>query len=212
MNLKFSNLGWIVAAGLAGIMVAGGFQTPTQKVAGADLDKIVQSSDFWKASEATFNDYAKKRDDVLQYINSNGVMTGEQLNQIVELSLKDEPTAQDKAALERTKADVTAQEKRREELLIKQTSLTVEERTLMTEFQHRADANSRSLEQLAQKLSTDVQAKRTSIMNDATERARKAVQTVGKAQGCTVVFSSGAAPYAAIDITPDAISAMNAQK
>ena len=212
MNLKFSNFGWVVSAGLAGIMLAGGFQTPTVKVAGADLDKIVQSSDFWKSSEASFNEYAKKRDDLLQYINSNGVMTDEQLHQIEDLALKDQPTAQDAAELNRVKADVTAQEKRREELTIKQTPLTVEERSLMENFRQRAESNSRSLEQLAQKLSQDVQAKRTSIMNDATDRARKAVQTVGKAQGCTVVYSSGAAPYAATDITADAITAMNAQK
>jgi Skp family chaperone for outer membrane proteins len=212
MNLNTSNLGWIVAAGLAGIMIAGGFQTPTQKVAGADLDKVVQASDFWKANEATFNDYEKKRYDVLQYINANGVMTGDQLNEIVNMSLKDNATPQEKAELERTKADVTAQEKRREEILVKQTPLTAEERTLLDTFRQRADANSRTLDQLASKLSQDVQTKRTSIMNDAMDRARQAVQTVGKAQGCTVIYSSSSAPYTATDLTTDAISAMNAQK
>jgi Skp family chaperone for outer membrane proteins len=212
LDFKFTNLGWLVAAGLGGLMLAGGFQAPTEKFAMADVDKIVQSSDYWKSTEETFNEYAKKRDDLLQYINSNGVMTSDQLNQIVDLSLKDQPTAQDKASLDRIKADVTAQEKHREELLVKTTPLTPEERTSMEQFRQRTEENAAALEKLAQKLQQDVQIKRNSLMNDAAERAKKAIQTVGKAQGYTLVFTSNTAPYAANDITSDATTAMNAQK
>jgi Skp family chaperone for outer membrane proteins len=139
-------------------------------------------------------------------------MTSDQLNQIVDLSLKDQPTAQDKASLDRIKADVTAQEKHREELLVKTTPLTPEERTSMEQFRQRTEENAAALEKLAQKLQQDVQIKRNSLMNDAAERAKKAIQTVGKAQGYTLVFTSNTAPYAANDITSDATTAMNAQK
>ena len=42
------------------------------------------------------------------------------------------------------------------------------------------------------------------------EKARGAIQTVAKAQGYTVVFEVGIAPYGANDITQPSLQAMNA--
>ncbi len=212
MNNKFSNLGWIVAACMAGVMIAGGFQGASPKFATADMDQIVQKSDFWKASEATFNDYSTRRSQLLQYIDRNGVMEEDQLKQLVDLSTKDEPSTQDKAALEKVKSDVTAEETKREGLAVKTTALTTDETNLMRHYQQRDDANRQNLEILQHRFNDEISVKHQNIMNDAIDRAKKAIQTVGKAQGYTVVYSTAAAPYAANDITADATTAMNAEK
>ena len=44
------------------------------------------------------------------------------------------------------------------------------------------------------------------------EKARAAIQDVSKAQGYTIVFEVGIAPYGANDITDAALKAMNAKK
>lgn len=212
MNNKFSNLGWIVAACLAGIMIAGGFQGATPKFATADMDQIVQKSDYWKVSEASFKDYSDKRSALLQYIDRNGVMEEDQLKQLVDLTAKDDPTPAEKAQLEKVKSDVTAEEQKREALAVKSTPLTTDETNLMRHYQQRAEANTTSLQVLEHRFNDEISAKHQSIMNEAIDRAKKAIQTVGKAQGYTVVFTAAAAPYAANDVTADATTAMNAQK
>ena len=44
------------------------------------------------------------------------------------------------------------------------------------------------------------------------DRARAALTEVGKAQGFTVIFEVGVAPYGANDLTDAALKAMNAKK
>ncbi|HEY3781444.1 MAG TPA: OmpH family outer membrane protein [Fimbriimonadaceae bacterium] len=211
MKINVSNLGWIIAVGLAAIMLGSGFQSPTLKVGTADLEKVMSSSDYWISNESTYNDYVKKRSDFLQFFNQNRMMTTSEVTKMKELSLADNPTAQQKSDLDKLKSQVTDEQKSEQELGLK-SNLTPDERAKLTEFNSRETANGQDLQNLNQQFTQDISDKKASIISAAMDKAKLAVQTVGRAQGFTVVLSTAAAPYSANDITTDAIKSMNAQK
>jgi Skp family chaperone for outer membrane proteins len=210
-KVKISQLGWVAAIAMAGVMIGSGFQGATQKIGVADLPKIVEGSDFYKQNEVTYNDFVAKRRTVLDFFNTYKVLTTEQTNRIQELSLKDNPTPQEKAELDRIKQDVVAQDKRSKELTIKP-SPTPEEVTVLQDFAHRTQAMGQTFDQLQQTYQGDIQQKRDQIQQAAADKARDAIRQVGKDQAFTVIMSSAAAPYAANDVTDAAIKAMNAAK
>lgn len=212
VKINASNLGWVVAAGLACFMVGSGFQSPTLKIGIADVDKVMSGSDYWKTNEASFNTFTKERGDLLIYVKQNAMMSSDEAAKVKELSLLDNPTAQQKAELDRLKADITDEQKRKDELSIK-ASLTPEERTLLSTYATREQTNTnQTLPEWDQQFTQEIQQKRTDILTAATDKAKTAVQSVGRAQGYTIIFSAAAAPYAANDITDDALKSMNAQK
>jgi Skp family chaperone for outer membrane proteins len=211
VKINVSNLGWIIAVGLAAIMLGSGFQSPTLKVGTADLEKVMSSSDYWISNESTYNDYVKKRSDFLQFFNQNRMMTTSEVTKMKELSLADNPTAQQKSDLDKLKSQVTDEQKSEQELGLK-SNLTPDERAKLTEFNSRETANGQDLQNLNQQFTQDISDKKASIISAAMDKAKLAVQTVGRAQGFTVVLSTAAAPYSANDITTDAIKSMNAQK
>lgn len=208
-KIKFSQLGWVVALAMAAFMAASGFQAPTEKMGVADLQKIVEGSDFYHQSENSYNAFYQKRKDLVDYFKQYPVMTSDQINRYKELSLKDTLTPQESAELERIKADVKEQDARNKELQLK-ANPTPEERTLLQDFAHRQDMMNTALDGMNQDFANDLQQKKDQIMSNALDKARAAVQTTGKAQGYTIVFSSGAAIYAANDITQDSLKTMNA--
>ena len=200
-----------MAIAMAGVMVGSGFQGTTQKIGVADLPKIVEGSDYYKQSEVTYNDFVAKRRSVLEFFNNYKVLTTDQTNRIQELSIKDNPSTQEKAELERIKSDVQAQDKRYKELTIKP-SPTAEERTVLEDFAHRTQAMAETFDHVNQQYQADIQQKREQIQEAAADKARDAIRQVGKDQAYTVIMSSAAAPYAANDVTDAAIKAMNAAK
>ena len=210
IKINFSQLGWVVAVGLAAVMVSSGFQAPTDKFAVADLQKIVESSDFYKSNETTYNAYVQKRKDLIDYLNQYPVITSDQVTRMKDLSLKEDVTSQEKAELERIKADAKEQDARNKELVIK-ANPTPEERTLLQEFARRNATMGDLLSKMNQDFVNDIQAKKEQIMATALDKAREAVKRTGKAQGYTVIYSTAAAVYAANDLTDDAIKAMNAK-
>src|SRR3954447_26453289 len=113
MTFKIEHLGWVVAAALAGILIAGGFQTPTLKFGIADLGKVAEGSDYYKQSQATFDDYVNRRKGVLEFYNTYGVVTSDEAKRIRELSLKTDINAQEKAELDRLKQQVIADDSRK---------------------------------------------------------------------------------------------------
>jgi len=211
-KINTSNLGWLVAAVLAGVIFGGGFQSSTEKFGVADLAKVAQDSDYYVSNSKMFDHMVDIRRGLLDFFNNYKVLTSVQVKRIQELTIKDDQiTASEKAELERIKSDGIAQDKRYKELTIK-ANPTPEERTLMEDFTHRAQAMDQTLEQLRGQFDAEVQTQRDKIQTTALERARDAVRDLGKSQGYTVIMSAVAAPYGANDITDAALKAMNAKK
>ena len=210
MNIdKFSQIGWVAAAALIGIAAASGFQDNTVKIAVVDIAKVVEQSTLGKANQDAFSKMKKNREELLQFIDDNRVLTNEQAQDLRTLWLKDTPTPEEKTRLDRIKADVVASAKKWTELGSKPT-LTAEDRALLDEFAKRGQ----NMELVARRWYTDF----TNEMQNwadkqkasSIERARTAIQTVSKAQGYTIVFEVGIAPYGANDLTQPSLQAMNA--
>jgi Skp family chaperone for outer membrane proteins len=93
MNIdKFSQIGWVAAAALIGIAAASGFQDNTVKIAVVDIAKVVEQSTLGKANQDAFSKMKKNREELLQFIDDNRVLTNEQAQDLRTLWLKDTPT------------------------------------------------------------------------------------------------------------------------
>ena len=134
---KFAWTGWVVAAGLAGVMFGSGFQTPSLKLGVVDLNAVIDKSDAGKAGKKSFEDMKATREGLLEFIDQYRILTIEQANRLRELMLKMEKTKPEEAELDRLKADIVATSKRSAELATKP-NYTPEERTLVEEYSRRS--------------------------------------------------------------------------
>lgn len=204
-------LGWLAAAGLAGILLAGGFQPAADKFAMVDISQVIEKSEYGKANQNTFNDMKAARESLLEFIDANRVLTIDQAKQLKDLSLKDKPTAADKAALEKLKADIKA-EKDKSEQLAQKANPTDEEKALIREYGNRATNADGMARQLYQGFSQEMQKWWDDQKAVSIDRARAAIADAAKAQGYTVVYEVGVVPYCSNDLTDAALKAMNAKK
>lgn len=212
MNQHFlQKTGWVVAAALAGIMLGSGFQGGTEKTGVVDIAKVVEASDFGKQNQQTFATMKAAREGVLEFIDQYRVLTNEQAQRIRDLSLKDTLKPDEKAELERVKADVILADKKSKEYSTK-TNLTPEERVLIQEYA----ARSQNMADVAQRWYSQFMSELESWTNKqklaSIDRARAAINEVAKAQGYTIIFEVGVAPYGANEISDATLKAMNAKK
>jgi len=212
MNSRFSKLGWVVAAATIGILSAVGFQDSTTKIGVVDITKVVESSDFGKTNQDTFKAMKDAREGVLAFIDQYRVLSVDQATKIKNLSIKDTPlTAGEKAELDKAKADVIAAADKNRALGLKQ-PLTEEERKLLEEFARNAANMENTANQWLRQFTVELENWVNSRKLESLNRARAAVTEVAKAQGYSVVFESGIAPYGANDLSDAALKAMNAKK
>lgn len=195
-----------------GIFAAIGFQDATNKLGIVDISKVVEDSDFGKSNQTTFNQMKTAREGVLEFMDTYRVLTVEQATRFRDLSIKPTPTAEEKAELDRIKAEVIAADRKNKELSVKTTGLTAEDRALIEEYSKRSNniemMAGRWLREFTNELQTWADRQKVTSL----ERARTAVHEVAKAGGFTLVFEVGIAPYGANDLTDAALKAMNAKK
>lgn len=212
MQLKnMGMLGWLAAAGMAAFVVSSGFQTESAKFGVVDIAAVVERSEFGKGSQTTFTQMKASREGVLEFVDTYRVLTTEQAQRFRDLSIKPAATTEEKAELERIKADVIAADKKSKELSTK-ANLTPEERTLMQEYANRSASMEATAQRWFREFTSDLQSWGDKQKLASIERARAAVQEVAKAQGFTLVMEVSVAPYGANDLTESALQAMNAKK
>lgn len=208
---NLNKLGWVVAAAMVGVFAASGFQDAQTKIGVVDITKVVENSDFGKANQATFAQMKSAREGVLEFIDTYRVLTTEQATRIKDLSLKPTPTADEKAELERIKAEVIAADKKNKELSVKP-NLTPEDRALIQDYANRANNMENQAQRWLREFTQELQAWADRQKMASLDRARQALSEVGKAQGFNVVFEVGVAPYGANDLSDATLKAMNAKK
>lgn len=196
---------------MAGAMAGLGFQGGSEKSAVVDVQKVVEQSEFGKQNQVTFNEMKTGREAVLEFIDTYRVLTADQAQKIRDLSLKVGITAPEKAELERVKADVIAADKKSKELSQK-SNLTPEERTLIEDYARRSQAMEATAQRWFREFTTEMQTWADKQKLASVDKARVAIQEVGKAGAYSIVFEVGVAPYGANDITDSALKAMNAKK
>lgn len=211
MEKKFGFLGWMVAAVMGGMMLGTGFQAADVKIGVVDIASVVERSALGKKNQSDFQAMKAAREGVLEFIDDHRVLTNEQALKFRDLSVKMGRNTAENAELEKLKADIIASDKNAKALSVK-TNITPEERTLMQEYAQRAQ----NMEQLAQRwyreFTTEMQSWADKQKSDSLEKARKAIQSIGKQQGYSVVFESGVAPYGANDISDAALKALDDAK
>lgn len=210
-NFRFLQLGWVLAMALVGVLLAGGWQGTTEKTGVVDISKVVELSQFGKQNQESFTQMRVAREGLLEFIDTNRVLTPEQAQQIKDLTLKVNGTAEEKALLDRLKADVIAASKKWAELATKP-NLTPEERTLIEDYAKRSQQMNDQAQRWFKEFTNEMQSWADKQKVTSIEKAREAIQEVAKAQGFSIIFEVGVAPYGASDITQAALQAMDAKK
>lgn len=205
--MKTDKLGWIVAAALAGAFLGMGLQPAAPKFATVDMPKVFDQADLTKSGTAEFQAFYTKRFNVLQFLRQNPPMLPDDAKKYAELAVKDQPTAADQTELNRIEADAKAVTQK-QEALVQKSAPTEDEKTQMEAYRQRVQQNRELQDQLAQKYQNDADATKQRLHDQAMDRVRQAVEDLGKSKGYTVIFSAEAAPYAANDLTDDAVKAV----
>jgi Skp family chaperone for outer membrane proteins len=206
---KVSQIGWVAAVALIGVAVASGFQDTSNKLAVVDIAQVVEKSTHGKTNQDTFAKMKKNREDLLQFLDDNRVLTTEQAQDLRALWLKDVPTGDEKARMDRIKADVVLSNKKWTEMGTKST-LTAEDRALLDDYAKRGQNIELVARRWYSEFTNEMQSWADKQKVASIEKARAAIQSVAKAQGYTIVFEVGIAPYGANDLTQPALQAMNA--
>ncbi len=207
---RFLQFGWVLAAALIGISLAGGFQTTEIKIGTVDIVRLLDQSDYGKEGQDIFKKMKSTREGILEFVDNYRILTAEQAQRIKELSLKEAPTKEESAELDRIKAEVVATSKRSTELATKP-NMTPEERTLVEEYARRSQAMNDAVQRWFKDFNNEMADFADKRKLVGLTKARKAINDVSKQQGYTVVFDQSTAPYGANDLTDAALTAMNAK-
>ena len=210
-NLRFLQFGWVLFLATLAVLIGSSFQGPTEKIGVADINRLMDESDFGKSVKAQLDAMRANREEILTFIDQNRVLTAEQASQIKDLTLKQNRSKEDQARLDSIKADVVASNKKWTELATKPT-LTPEERTLLQDYADRAQKANEIGSRMLSDFSSDINAWIEKQKAESGRRARAAIQSVAKQQGFTLVYDSVFTPFGANDVTDSALSTMNMDK
>jgi len=211
MNKRISALGWIMAGALGITMVASGFQATGVKIGIVDMQRILADSAAGKKMRDDMSTQVNLRQGLLEFVNTNKVLTADQAGKLKDLTLKPGATQADKDALEKLKSDIRAEAKKFNDLMVKPT-LTDTERTAFNDLNSRRQASDTLLNQWNQEFSNDLTNIQDEMIGNVLKKAREAVQAMGKKDGYSVVFPNTVAIYGANDLTDQAIKAVDEAK
>ncbi|RYG27242.1 OmpH family outer membrane protein [bacterium] len=211
MTINTDKLGWLVAAALAGAMSVGalsGFQGNTApKFASVDIAKVFDESTLAATNTDAIEAARKQRAGILEFVNQNRAMEAKDAQRFADLSLKATPSAAEKTEIDKLKAAGTEATRKQRELQTKN-PLTDADKALLQDYAAKVQANNALLGQLQGKYEGDLQ----NMLRDSREktlgRVRDVIKSIAAKGGYTVVFSSEAAPYAATDLTGEALKAL----
>jgi len=211
MGKTLHQIGWTLAAALAAVLFASGFQGTTEKIGVVNITKLVSTSDFGKSSQGDIDKFSAARRELLQFVTENPVITLEQAQKLRPLALKTPRTTDEDAQYTQLKKDISDSTKKLKDLGGK-AAPTDDEKALITDLNNRALNMRQTAQGWAQDFQQDVQQYGESQFNLTMDKVQAAVSDVAKAQGFTEVFDTRYAPYGASDLTTAALGAMNANK
>lgn len=211
MTLNTDKLGWIVAAALAGAMTFGalsGFQgNAAPKFANVDLAKVFDQSKLRETNNATLQAAGRSRDAVLDFLVQNRAMSNADAKKYADLALKPNPTDAEKSEIARLKGVGEAATAKQRELSVKATP-TEDEKKALAEYGANVQAKQAFLVSLQTDYRNQLQEMQDSLREKTLDRVTTVVRSLAAKQGFTVVFNSTSAPYAATDLTDDALKAL----
>ncbi|MBC8065567.1 MAG: hypothetical protein H7Y17_12100 [Chlorobia bacterium] len=209
--MKIQHMGWVLAGGIAGMLVGSGFQAKTDKYGVVDLAEVFSSSEFAKTQTDSLRNLSTQRQDLLQFVNTYPVLSAEQASRFRELSVKPQVTAAEKAELDKLKATIIAQDKKFKDLQLK-AQPTPEEIASLREFNDRTQNMVKTIDRWAREFGDELSGMQEKLRKDTLDRVKVAIQEVGLKQGYSIVYVQDIVPYAANNITTESLKAMNSKK
>ncbi|MFM9872039.1 MAG: OmpH family outer membrane protein [Fimbriimonadaceae bacterium] len=209
MKNKILGLGWLVAAAMGVMMIASGFQPADMKAGVVDMQRILSESAAGKKVRDDMSVQVDLRQGLLQFVNTNKVLTADQAEKLKTLTLKPGATQADKDEVEKIKTAIRADSKKFNDLMVKASLTDTEKVEFNTMNERRRNADT-LLGQWNQEFSGDLNTLQDEMLATVLKKAREAVQGVGKKDGYSLIFPTTVAVYAANDITDAAIKAVDA--
>lgn len=196
--------GWFLSAVLIGVFVGSGFQGGTEKFGVVDLRKVILGSKINQEMTDRVEAGRKARLAVLEFIDTNRIVTQGQAQRIRELELKETKTDLERAELTGIKDGVIAAAK--EYATLNGTpgnTLTEVDRQKLIDYTTLFKDSAKMLNTWSQEFDAQFGQIRSQAESEAIDRAQASAIVVAKKQGYTVVFSSSSVVYAANDLTAD---------
>lgn len=200
--------GWLVAAGLGAVLLAGGFQDSTQKTGVVSIFDVIAQTDFGNVNANRLQSAINARNDVIEFINTNRVLTQEQAQELRRLSTLEEPTAQQTQALEDLKDEIRAAYREFNDLN-QQGTPTDEERQRLTEYNNRRQEMIALLNSWQNEFRNEIENLRVEITQDTIDQVREATREVAEEEGYTLVFEREVAVYGANELTDQVAARLN---
>lgn len=207
MNLNSNKLGWLVAAALAGAMSFGalsGFQGTAPKFATVNLEKVFGGSKLRDENNVKLNAANKARLDALQFLVQNTAMSNVDARKYADLAILDKPTPAQTTELARLKGVGEAATAKNRELSTKAT-LTDAEKLLVAEYGSNIQGKRPLLGALEADYQTQMRDMESDLREKTLDRVTEVVRGIAAKGAYTVVFNTSAAPYAANDLTEEAL-------
>lgn len=208
MNMNSAKLFVIVIAALAAMFAVSAFQTQTQKFGVVDLSEVADKSKLGAREKKEFDALRQKYTQLLQFINANKAMTGQELDKLRQLWGAEKPTPEQTKELEalKTKIQGNSDELRR---LLSLLNPTPQEQQKYKDLAQLAQQTEDILPQLDQLYGTAMQAQAANKQQAVIDKARAAVNKLGQRDGYTVIFENTTAPYGANNVTDAALKIMD---
>jgi Skp family chaperone for outer membrane proteins len=198
----------VCAAFLLGMFALTAFQGNTQKFAVVNLGDVAEKSKLGVREKKEFEALRTKYGSLIQFLNTNKVVAREDSSKIIDIWRKDAPTAAETQQLEqlKTKAQTQSEELRR---LISVLNPSAEQQSRIRELSGWSQTTEDILPQLDNLHGQAMQTRANTKQQEVLDKARAAVQKVGKRDGYTMVFESQVAVYGATDLTSEALKTMD---
>lgn len=208
--MNFMQKKWFVvgAIGAFTLFAISAFQAQPAKMATVNLAMVADKSKLGIREKQQFEALRAKLSSMLQFMNNNKVMTLEQGAKLRELWITENPTGAQIQELEKLKTAIqTASEELRR--LLTETQPDEAKIARIRELTRLVNQTDDILPELDQQYTMLMRQKAEEKQQSVIEKARAAVQKIGKRDGYTVIFESNVAPYAANDITEEAVKTMD---
>ncbi len=198
----------IFAAFFIGMFALTAWNQNTQKFAVVSLGDVAERSKLGQREKKEFEALRTKYGALIQFLNTNKAAAREDVQKMVDLWNKEKPTPAETQQLEalKTKAQTQSEELRR---LISVLNPSAEQQSRIRELSGMSQGTEDMLPQLDNMLGTAMQQRANAKQQDVLDKARAAVQKVGKRDGFTLVFENQMAVYGATDLTDEALKTMD---
>jgi Skp family chaperone for outer membrane proteins len=173
-----------------------------------DIGKVFKESDYVKKQNDNLHTMGAARQGIIDLVRQYPVMKPEDATSFKDLTLKEKPTLDDKAALDRITQSAKEADTQYRALTTK-ASPTPTELAALEDYNRHKDQNANLVKNWGQEFENDFSSLQDKLRTDALQKVRDSVSQVAKDQGFSVVFVTDVAPYSANDITDAALKVMN---